>query len=408
MPKVLQICVEGNRGSNGTMAEGIGELLISKNWESYIAFGRFKRPSKSKTIQIGSKTGILFHGLLTRLFDLHGLGSIIATYRLVKKIEKIKPDIIHLHHLHGYYINIIILFKYLKKLKTPIVWTFHDCWSFTGHCTHFDHVNCNKWETYCSKCPQLKEYPKTYFIDRSHKNFNLKKRLFGSIKNLTIVSVSSWLDNVVSKSFFTNASREVILNGIDISKFTITEKIKKRVHLENKFTILGVATSWNSRKGLSDFKSLSKLLRENEIIVLVGLSKSQIKKLPKKIIGISKTENQLELSDLYNSSDVFLNLSVEETFGLTTAEALACGTPAIVYNSTASPELIDSKTGIVVKKNDISGLLDAIQEIKSKGKLFYSKSCRKRAVKLFNRDKRFKQYFELYNRLIKTHSLISK
>jgi len=149
-------------------------------------------------------------------------------------------------------------------------------------------------------------------------------------------------------------------------------------------------------------------LRENEIIVLVGLSKSQIKKLPKKIIGISKTENQLELSDLYNSSDVFLNLSVEETFGLTTAEALACGTPAIVYNSTASPELIDSKTGIVVKKNDISGLLNAIQEIKSKGKLFYSKSCRKRAVKLFNRDKRFKQYFELYNRLIKTHSLISK
>tara|TARA_B100000900_G_scaffold386369_1_gene376788 strand:+ start:1497 stop:2711 length:1215 start_codon:yes stop_codon:yes gene_type:complete len=400
MPKVFQICVEGNRGSTGIIAEGIGKTIISKGWDSYIAYGRFKRPSKSKTIRIGSKFSILFHGLITRLFDLHGFGSRIATLILVKKIKRIKPDIIHLHHIHGYYINFIVLFNFLKKERIPVVWTFHDCWSITGHCTHFDFVECDKWKTECFKCPQTQEYPKSFFIDRSKKNYYLKKRLFNSLDNLTIVCVSKWLEGVVSKSFLKKVPRKIILNGIDTSLFTPNHiKIEKN-KFNGKFIILGVAANWNDRKGLSDFFKLSKLLSKSDIIILVGLTESQIRNLPKNIIGVSKTENQTELSDFYNISDVFLNLSVEETFGLTTAEALACGTPAIVYDSTASPELIDNKTGIIVKKGRIQDLLVAVNTVKNKGSSFYSESCRERAINLFNKDIRFMDYFKLYNNIL--------
>ena len=400
MPKVFQICVEGNRGSTGIIAEGLGKTIISKGWDSYIAYGRFKRPSKSKTIRIGSKVSILFHGLITRMFDLHGFGSRIATLILVKKIKRINPDIIHLHHIHGYYINFIVLFNFLKKEKIPVVWTFHDCWSITGHCTHFDFVKCDKWKTECFKCPQTQEYPKSFFVDRSKKNYYLKKRLFNSLDNLTIVCVSRWLEGVVGKSFLKKVPSKVILNGIDTSLFSPNSVKIKKNKFNGKFIILGVAANWNDRKGLSDFVKLSKLISKSDIIILVGLTESQIRRLPKNIIGVSKTENQIELRDFYNISDVFLNLSVEETFGLTTAEALACGTPAIVYDSTASPELIDNKTGIVVKKGSIQDLSIAIKTVKKKGSSFYSESCRKRAINLFNKDIRFMDYFKLYNNIL--------
>jgi putative colanic acid biosynthesis glycosyltransferase len=178
MPKVFQICVEGNRGSTGTIAEAIGKIAISLGWESYIAYGRFTRPSLSKTIKIGSSLSIFIHALQTRFFDRHGLGSKYATKKLVEQIKEIKPDIIHLHHLHGYYINIDILFKFLAKVNIPVVWTFHDCWSVTGHCAYFDFIGCDKWENECRHCPQIKQYPASFFIDRSKKNFYIKKKLF--------------------------------------------------------------------------------------------------------------------------------------------------------------------------------------------------------------------------------------
>lgn len=403
MPIVFQICVEGNRGSTGTMAEGLGEILISNQWESFIGYGRFKRPSKSKTIKIGNKLSILFHGLLTRIFDMHGLGSKIATYKLVDKIKDIKPDIIHLHHLHGYYINIKILFNFLRKQNIPVVWTFHDCWSITGHCTHFDYVKCDKWKTACYKCPQTKEYPSSHLFDRSFKNYFLKKELFNSLNNLHVVTVSNWLDKVIDQSFLSKTSRSMIYNGIDVSLFCPQGEKYLMTELNNKFVILGVSNTWNSRKGLFDFIHLSKRLNENEIIVLVGLNKSQIRKLPKNVIGIERTESQNELRDLYNRCDVYMNLSAEETFGLTTAEALACGVPCIVYNSTASPELINSSTGVIVNNKDFTGLANAIIEIKSKDKMYYSKACRERAVKLFNKNNTFKEYFNLYKKILENN-----
>lgn len=405
MPKIFQICVEGNSGSTGRIAEEIGILAMRNGWESYIANGRFTRPSKSTLIRIGNDFQVLLHGLRTRLLDQHGLGSKRATMNLIKKIQVINPDLIHLHHLHGYYINIEILFHFLAKSEIPVVWTFHDCWSFTGHCAHFDFIGCNKWQTECFDCPQKRYYPASWLIDRSRKNFHQKKQLFSSINNMTIVSVSKWLDSVVKHSFMSNNPRQVIYNGVDINVFFPQVNIfgiREKYHIGKKFLILGVASPWSERKGLDDFIKLSKLLDDNSIIILVGLNDKQLKNLPENIIGLARTENQQQLRELYSTADLFINLSVEETFGFTNAEALACGTPVIVYNATACPEIIDRNTGIVVEKRDFNGILEAINCIRLNGKDFYTKECRSRVISLFNKEDRYKEYLELYKRSIDT------
>lgn len=402
MSKLLQIAVEANKGSVGRIAEQIGETILENGWSSYIAYARESNPSKSQTIKIGSKFDVYRHGLETRIFDNHCFSSRNATKNLIKKIDKIKPDIIHLHHLHGYFINIEILFNYLKESKIPIVWTFHDCWSFTGHCAYFDFVGCDKWKTECHHCEQKNEYPQSFLFDRSRQNYIDKKRIFNSVKNLTIVSVSNWLNNVVGQSFMGGLSRQVIYNGVDTELFRPhNSDIRQEYSIGNKFMILGVATTWDRRKGLKDFMNLSEKIKEDEIIVLIGLNNSQIDKLPNKIIGIQRTESQKELADWYSSADLFMNLSVEETFGLTTAEALASGTPALVYDATACPELVDKNTGFVVKKNDISALINIIDRVKSNGKLAYTHACRNRAAALFNKKDRYLEYFQLYEKLLK-------
>lgn len=400
---LLQICVEGNIGSTGTMAEAIGKVAIQKGWDSHIAYGRFPRGSASNLIRIGSNFETIIHAIESRLFDNHGFGSRYATKRLIRKILTIKPDIIHLHHLHGYYVNIEILFEFLKRYNVPVVWTFHDCWSFTGHCTHFDFVGCEKWKTQCYSCPQLKQYPKSFFFDNSKMNYRKKKKIFTSISNLTIVSVSDWLNKQVSNSFFKKTSHLRIHNGIDLSIFkssdrSITTKIKYGVL--NKFVILGVASTWSNRKGLEDFFKLSNFLKDDETIILVGLDSHQIRSLPKNILGLSRTESKEDLADLYNAADVYINLSVEETFGLTTAESMACGSPVIAYNSTASPELLDPKTGVIVEKGDLKGVYNAIQLVKRNTKDYYSFECEKSASKKFNLNERLNDYFELYNKII--------
>ena len=219
MPNIFQICVEGNTGSTGRIAEEIGILTLQKGWESDIAYGRFPRPSKSNTIRIGSDLEVFCHGLETRLFDRHCLGSKATTIKLVKQIQKIKPDIIHLHHLHGYYINIEILFNYLSKAAIPVVWTFHDCWSITGHCAHFDYIGCEKWKTECHHCPQTREYPTSLWLDRSTKNYYLKKRLFTSVPKMVVVTPSNWLANIVKESFMQSIPVQTIHNDIDTSVF---------------------------------------------------------------------------------------------------------------------------------------------------------------------------------------------
>ena len=401
MPTVLQICVEGNTGSTGRIAEGIGITAMARGWTSYIAYGRFPRPSQSRLIRIGSQWDVWIHGLQTRLLDRHCLASKKATARLIDKIVCLKPDIIHLHHLHGYYINIEILFKYLAEAGIPTVWTFHDCWSVTGHCAHFDFAGCDRWMSECHSCPQKREYPASFMIDRSRANFRLKKELFLAPKKMIVIPASKWLDEIIGRSFLACSSRKVIYNGVDLKIFRPSEgtsELTKKLKIEDKFVLLGVAHTWGVRKGLGDFVRLSEIIGDQEIIVLAGLKKSQIRHLPKNIIGLERTENQQQLCDLYSTAGAYINPTWEDTFPTTNMEALACGTPVITYKSGGSVEAIDGGTGHIVEQGDIAGLYRAIKEIKRVGKEQFSSACRERAVRLFNRDDRFAEYIDLYEK----------
>jgi len=399
---LLQINSVVNCGSTGRITEEIGQTAIAANWKSYIAYGRNDQTSKSELIKIGSDWDIKMHGIQTRLFDRHGLASKKATKRLVQKIENIKPDIIHLHNIHGYYLNIEILFCFLKQANIPVVWTLHDCWPITGHCSHFSFIGCEKWKTQCYNCPQKKSYPASYLLDRSKKNYHLKKELFTSLPNLTLVPVSNWLSDLLKESFLKDFPVKVIHNGIntDVFKPSHDSFFRKKYQLGNKTILLGVANVWSQRKGLNDFIELSKRLNSDYQIILVGLTKKQIKILPHNIMGIVRTESIKDLVHFYSNADIVLNISYEETFGMTTIEGFACGTPGIVYNSTASPELIDNSTGIVVEKGDINGLIEAIHQIKNKGKKAYTEACINRANDLFNKKDCFMEYINLYNSLI--------
>jgi putative colanic acid biosynthesis glycosyltransferase len=404
MKKILQISIEVNSNSVGKIAEQIGETIIKNGWFSYITYARNFNPSKSITIRIGNKLDVLWHVLETRLFDNHGFSSRIATYLLIKKIKKIKPDLIHLHHIHGYYINIKTLINYLKTTNIPIVWTFHDCWAFTGHCAYFDFVNCSKWVNGCFQCEQKHEYPKSILLDNSKKNYLIKSNLFNSLDNLTIVPVSNWLGNLVAMSFLKSKSIEVIKNGIDLDIFYPHEptcEIPKLYNLYDKFVILGVASTWDNRKGLSEFYKLNKMLDEYKYkILLVGLTKKQILDLPLNIIGIEKTENVEQLAKLYSFADVFVNPTFEDTYPTTNLESIACGTPVITYNTGGSIESVNIKTGFIVDKYDINSIFDAIKKIELCGKSFYTNTCRLYALNNFNKNDNFNSYIKLYDKLL--------
>lgn len=402
MNKILQINSVINSGSTGRIAEEIGHKIISLGWESYIAYGRNERPSKSHKIKIGNKFDIGWHVLESRLFDRQALASRSATRDLIKKIETIKPSIVHLHNIHGYYLNIDILFRYLSKYNYPIVWTLHDCWPITGHCTHFMSFNCEKWKSHCEKCPAKKTYPTSVCLDRSYNNYELKRNLFTSVKRMTLVPVSAWLASIISESFLKYAKVQTIYNGVDVNIFAPREKneVLDKLNLMNKFIILGVSNDWIPSKGLNDFIKLSDLLKEDESIVMIGVNENLKKKLPANIISISRTEDVSQLADLYSLSNVTINPTWEDNFPTINLESLACGTPVITYRTGGSPEAITPDTGFVVNQGDIGGIRKAIDTIKQKGKDEYKKACRKRAVEYFNKDNRFNEYIELYKTIL--------
>ncbi|MBL6944860.1 MAG: glycosyltransferase [Bacteroidales bacterium] len=402
MKNLLQIGIEVNSGSTGRIAEQIGIVALNNGWQSYITFARGFNPGKSNTIKIGNKVNIYAHVLQTRLWGNHLKASTQATKRLIREISLIKPDIIQLHQLHGYYLNLEVLFNYLANIHIPVVWTLHDCWAFTGHCAYFSLLNCNKWQSECFDCPQIHKYPKSY-VDKSKENFYLKEKLFNSLPNLTIVTVSDWLNGLVKQSFLKKHHVQTIQNGVDITKFyphKDTDYLRKKYSIPNKTLVMGVGTIWSESKGLYDYIKLRDLLDQNVSIVLVGLTKKQIDKLPQGIIGIERTESIDELAQLYSLADIVLSLSYQEAFGLTPIEGFACETPTIVYNNTALPELITSKVGIITETGNLKQVNDAIMEIIKKGKNQYSTSCIARASKVFDINVKYQQYFALYEKLL--------
>lgn len=390
-----------NYGSPGKITESLGKLAKEQGWEVYQAHGvKYSNPSQLITRPVSSAMGEKIHAAYSLLLDAHGLASTTETKSMIKWIDEIKPDVIHLHNLHGYYLNFKVLFEYLSILDTPIVWTLHDFWPITGHCAHFDYAGCYKWKTGCNHCQQRGTYPKSLFLDKSKRNFSAKKKAFTSVKNMTITPVSKWVGSVVAESFLGKYPIKPIYNGIDTDIFKPTDSdLRDRLGLKGKFVMVGVAAPWYPLKGMNDYFDLSKRLPPEFQIIMIGLTLKQIKTLPAGIIGIEKTQNQRELAEYYSMADVVLNLSYQETFGMTTVEGMACGTPGIVFNKTASPELITDETGVVVQVGDIDKLLLSIFDIRKKGKGQYSAACRNRAVICFNKNKQFSEYIKLYYEL---------
>lgn len=392
--KVLQINSVCGFGSTGRIATDLYKVLEEQGHECVIAYGRGSVLDGIKSMRIGTDFDVKVHGVLSRISDKHGFYSKRATQKIIEQIKGYNPDVIHLHNIHGYYINIELLFNYLKNVDKPIIWTLHDCWVFTGHCAHFEFIGCDKWKTGCKKCPQIGSYPSSLIMDNSKWNYQKKKELFATVKNMTIVTPSNWLAVLVEQSFMSKFPIKVINNGIDLDVFKPTPSdFRQRYGIEDKFIILGVASVWDRRKGLDDFIELSRMFDEQYQIVLVGLNKKQLKQMPNNIIGIARTNSVKELAEIYSASDVFVNPSYEDNFPTTNLEALACGKAVITYDTGGSPESIGEGMGVVVSKLDINELARKISDTKNNSIIMEKRT---QIELLYDKQKRFMDYFKLY------------
>lgn len=402
MPRLFQINTTIGRGSTGKIAELISILARGAGWDCFIAHGpRFIGDSEMYSFQVGGKLDEKWHYCVSRVFDRHGLGSCSATKKLIEHLDDVKPDVVHIHNIHGYYANYQLLFKYLAEKGIPTVMTMHDFWLMTGHCAYIN-KSCGKWETGCGHCPRLGEYPTTVF-DHTKKNWALKQELFDGFdkEKLVIVPVSYWLEGFAKRSLLSKCKFHVIQNGVDTKVFQPYQgehsELWKSIDW-NKHAIITVADRWTDANGFNDIMALSKLLPGDMQIVMVGLNEQQLQGLPEKIVGIGHTENVQQLVELYTSADVLFNSSTEVTFGLVTAEAMACGTPAIVIKGTAGDEIIDSETGYAIKEiEEIPAVVYACRE-KSET---YKEKCRNRIVEYFDSAKQYAKYIELYNEILK-------
>jgi len=364
MKKILYINSVCGCGSTGKIVVEQARAEIAKGNQCIIAYGRKKiNCDDIPTIKIGRRVDYLLHGLLSRITDRHGFYSIFATMSFLNKVKRYDPDIICIHNIHGYYINIKLLFKYIKKYNKKVRWTLHDCWSFTGHCAYFDYVNCNKWKTICDLCPQKNKYPKSLFFDSSKKNYIVKRALFTGIHKMEIITPSKWLAELVKESFLKEYPIEVIYNTVDRNIFQPRKSdFRYKYGVENNYIILGVANIWDDRKGLDDFIELRKKLSDKYTIVIVGVSKKQLQMLPKGIIGIQRTSNAVELAEIYSTADIFVNPTYEDNYPTVNIEAQACGTPVITYDTGGSGESA-LNYGKVCKKGDIEELKEIILQM---------------------------------------------
>lgn len=385
--KLLQLNVTANWGSTGKIAEGIGLAAMARGWESTIAYGRYMNPSQSQLVKVGNQFDVYAHYARARFLDGEGLGSRNATKKLVRWIDNYQPDIIQLHNIHDHWLNYPVLFDYLASVNTPVFWTFHDCWAFTGGCAHFSNAECCKWES--SSCA----VPCPLAHKRSHRNYVKRFEAFSKVGNrLNVITVSRWLADFVEQSMFAQmgATVNVVNNGIDVmGAFTPGAK-KERM-------VLGVSNVWPAYKGLADFMKLREILPADAQIILVGLDNNQIKSLPSGISAIARTENVAELTALYRKAAVFVNPTYNDSFPTVNLEALACGTPVVTYRTGGSPEAIGDNTGIVVEQGNVEALADAVMTVINQADKYSVENCRSRAVKNFNRDTQFSRYIDLYD-----------
>lgn len=396
--KVLQVNTVCGTGSVGRIALDLYRVIEEKGSECLIAYGRGSAPERINTIKVNSKFDFYSHVLYQFVTGANGFASVRSTKKLIQKIDQYNPDIIHLHNIHGFYLNIELFFSYLKKVDKPVIWTLHDCWSFTGHCAYFDYAQCDKWKTGCYDCKQYKNaYPYGLLHDNSVYNYKKKKEIFNGLNNLTIVTPSKWLKEYVKQSFLKNYPVQVIYNGIDLSQFKPSKgELTKRFKKDGKHVILGVANRWEPRKGFKYFVDLAAMLSEQYQIILVGLNDKQKKLLPSNIIGITRTNHVNELAQLYTLASVYVNATVEDNFPTTNIEALACNTPVITFATGGSVESVEKESGLVVPKGDITKLKEAVEYIcNHQGE--YSNLTDK--AEKYNKNDRFQEYIDLYQKV---------
>lgn len=397
--KIVQINSVCGTGSTGKIAADICRLGTQHSMDMYVAYGRGSAPADVKGYKISTPLDFIFHVLINFFCGKSGFGSKHVTHKFLKWLDQLQPDIIHLHNLHGFYLNIDLLFRYIKKNNIPVIWTLHDCWALTGQCAHFDYIQCKKWKTQCYDCPIYRtQYPYSIFCDNSKDNYIAKKELFSNVQNMNIITPSQWLLNKVESSFLNNYPCQIIKNGIDLDIFNAK---KERPLSTNKKIILGVANVWTSRKGLEDFYYLSDQLPSTYTIVLIGVNKRQKKYINRhycsRILPIIHTHNQEELAMWYSAAYVYVNTTYEDTFPTTNLEALACGTPVITYNTGGSPESITPSSGIIIPKGNRQELLSAILSLEE-NKSITSDSCSKQGHN-YDRFACFESYINLYKQL---------
>lgn len=390
-----------NIGSTGKIMLGIADEARVEGMR-YACFYPKSRDNSKKIVTdghfIGNRISRNIHLKLQQIFGFRWFYSRGATKKLIKELKKIDPDIIHLHNIHGWYLNVPMLFDYIKKYDKKVVWTLHDCWAFTGHCPYFTVTNCLKWVDGCYECPSYNLYPESRFDD-SKRMYALKRKCFTDVKHLTIITPSEWLSGLVKRSFLNMYPVKVINNGIDINIFKPSKNDFRSEYKipSDKFVVIGVAFGWGKRKGLDVFIELAQRLSERYQIVLVGTNDTIDKELPKNIISIHRTNNQSELSQIYSAADVFVNPTREDNYPTVNMESISCGTPVITFKTGGSPEMLNEKTGIVVECDDIDALQHGIEEICEK-KILSTENCVAESRR-FDQKIKFKEYIELYKEI---------
>ncbi len=401
--------------STGRIMHDIQREADISGMETLSIVGRRHVYTDVPCVKYGNAVSFWTHVIWTTLTDRHGLEpvlSVIYTGKMVRRIREANPDIIHLHNIHGYYLHYPTLMKYLAyEYKGKIIWTFHDLWPITGHCPHYIAVNCKKWMTGCNHCPNKKRYPVSLGVDGSRKNYEIKKEQFTSLSNLTITVPSEWMASQVRQSFMGKYPVEVINNGIDtavfdhnrlaVDSYTESSRCVGKTAWSDKKILLSVASIWDERKGLKDLVALSDKLSDDYVMVIVGLSKQQINRLPKGVFGITRTENIDELVSLYSRAHIFINPSLEESFSLVTVEALSCGCPCIVLDTSAVAELVNDDNGVVLHSHKPEDYLDAIKSIENRG--YSRESVRATALKYDNKYM-LEGYMRLYGEVLRDES----
>lgn len=393
--KVLFVNLVYGAGSTGKIIADIMNLLKKYGNDVKALYGTGACSDNADAVKVSGKLEYYFHNAVSRFTDHAGLYSWAATRKLIREIRAFSPDVIHLHTLHGFYVNYEMLFRFLKQAGVPVIWTLHDCWAFTGHCTHFSQANCTQWQTLCRDCRLLCRYPHCYGKGDVTRNYLRKKAAFTGVKNLTLTTPSQWLAEQAAHSFLRDYPCVVVPNGIDRAVFRPRPSgLRAAYHLQDKKIVLGVANAWNARKGLPDMLALAERLGAAYQIVLIGLTERQLPHIPPNVLGLLRTADRTELAQWYTAADVFVNPTYEETFGLTTVEAQACGTPAVVYATDGCPETLLTEDSVLVAQGDREALVRAVREVAQRGVCVDD-----HAADRLDKDRAYEKYIQLYERV---------